>query len=211
MARDYDIVVRGLPGRMPRTFDHIPGGNHRRHQPAPGLWRRLLIASGDLPQILSQATPLNIMPPAEEEFEILQTNENIPRFDWRTLYYTHMSRAWQIDPYLVRRDDTAIHIYPAAYEHISQRMLQLVDDALEEDPNTIIILQGDHGFNYHTTQQFLLHQGHSHEQVMELIHSAFSAVRIPEEFGGLDAPLAPLNISRELVNRFIGPNYDLLP
>jgi hypothetical protein len=54
-------------------------------------------------------------------------------------------------------------------------------------------------------------QGYTKEQIVELMHSVFSAVRIPDEYGGLDEPIAPLNITRELINRFVGDNYELLP
>jgi len=53
--------------------------------------------------------------------------------------------------------------------------------------------------------------GWSDEDVRRQQLSAFSAVRIPQIYGGLDAPLDPRNISRELVNRFVGENYELLP
>jgi hypothetical protein len=41
-------------------------------------------------------------------------------------------------------------------------------------------------------------------------NSVISAVRIPKRWGGLDQPLDPLDISRVLVNRYVGENYKLV-
>ena len=125
--------------------------------------------------------------------------------------YTHMrGGVWRFSPEQ-ESNAISIHAYPAALEHMTQRILYLVDNAIEQNPNTVIIIQADHGFHLQPTQEYLLNQGYSLEQVLELIHSVFSAVRIPQEYGGVEAPIAPLNISRELVNRFVGENYTLLP
>jgi hypothetical protein len=41
-------------------------------------------------------------------------------------------------------------------------------------------------------------------------NQVMSAVRIPEIWGGLEKPLDPLDISRVLVNRYVGKNYELV-
>jgi hypothetical protein len=173
--------------------------------------------SGDLPELLTLTTPLNIQPPphiveriAIEE-QSYHDHEPLARFIWRELFYTHGNQLWRQDPALTRLDVTTVHLYPLAYNHMAKRMLYFIDIVLEENPNAVIVLQSDHGFHILATQQHLLAQGYTLEQVLELMHSVFSAVRIPPEYGGLDAPIAPLNISRELVNRFVGQNYNLLP
>jgi len=135
----------------------------------------------------------------------------IARFVFKSFAYTHMTQVWSLDPNLARMDLTAVHLYPAAFERIAHRALYYIDAILEQNPNAVIVLQSDHGFHYYQTQRHLIDQGYSLSQVLELMHSVFSAVRIPPQYGGLDAPIAPLNISRELVNRFVGENYVLLP
>lgn len=57
----------------------------------------------------------------------------------------------------------------------------------------------------------LLAEDFTEEEDIHLHHSVMSAVRISEQYGGLDMPLDPRNITRELVNRFVGENYELLP
>ena len=47
--------------------------------------------------------------------------------------------------------------------------------------------------------------------MLELNYSTVSAVRIPEKYGSLTEPLDPLDITRYLVNHFVGEgNYDYL-
>jgi hypothetical protein len=183
----------------------------------------VLRAVGDLPRLLDQTTPLNIAPivdrineerianisqQADDEYDF----ESLAHFTWIDLRYTHMFSVPTFDPTGESGGDhTVVHLYPLAYAYMVDRMLYLVDIALEENPDTVIVLQADHGLHLTDTQLFLLDQGYSLDEVLELTYSVFSAVRIPERYGGLDAPLAPLNITRELVNRFVGLNYALLP
>jgi len=196
---------------MPQSFEHITGV----YAYVANAWYRFLADVGDLPELLNKTTPLNIPPITERvAIEINQPSYNYdesPHFLWKELLYTHMNHVWRHDPYASRGDPTAIHVYPLAFEEAAKRMLYLVDVAIERNPNTVIVLQADHGFHRYRTQLYLLDQGYNMEQVLELIHSVFSAIRIPPKYGGLDTPIAPLNISRELINRFVGENYTLLP
>jgi len=175
-----------------------------------GLWHSFLGSAGDLPELLNLTTPLSITP-ITERIEIVAGQPNYDcepqaRFIWRGYIDTHVHQFWRHDPTLTARDYTAIHVYPLAYAQIARRALNFVDTILEENPNAVIIIQADHGFHSDVTQLHLLNQGYSLEFVMELVHSVFSAVRMPPKYGGLDSPIAPLNISRELVNRFVGEN-----
>jgi len=210
-ARGYEIDVTGGGREMPNSFWHLSD----TYSDVASPWYRFLANAGDLPELLNLTTPFNI-PPATEYVAIgdRQSDDNYESFayfHWKSLMYTHMTYAWRHDPYIESRDTTAVHVYPLAFEYMAQQLLELIDVAIEKNPNTVIVVQADHGFHMRSTQHHILDQGYSLEQVLELIHSVFSAVRIPAEYGGLDAPIAPLNISRELVNRFVGENYTLLP
>lgn len=102
-------------------------------------------------------------------------------------------------------------VYMAHHEYAAMVMLNKIDMILEKDPSAVIILQSDHGIHDNAELGNLLRLGYTEKQVQELHVSVFSAVRIPPQYGGLDFPLEPRNISRELVNRFVGENYTLLP
>ena len=142
-----------------------------------------------------------------------------PRFVFATFLFSHGGHWVLQDPSLLALGFsegaeiafTRIDLYMPAHNYAVMVMLNSIDIVLSENPNAVIVLQSDHGFHAEETQDFMLASGYPKELILELNHSVFSAVRIPEAYGGLDAPLAPLNISRELVNRFVGWNYELLP
>jgi len=124
-----------------------------------------------------------------------------PRVVITTPYFTHYS-VW---------DETASigDAYANNHTIAAVFMLQLIDLILSQNPNAVIVLQGDHGFHAEWVHEQLRADGISDADLFELSHSTISAVRIPEAYGGLDTPLDPLNISRELVNRFVGQNYEM--
>jgi hypothetical protein len=204
--RGYSFVnIRSLTGRLPSTVEqgYIFGRLHSS-------------ALGDLPDLLAYTTPISRIPflirddtPVDDE-HLDYSQYQTARFTWKSYGYTKSSQLWKQDSNLTDEDHTAIHLYPLAYEQITQIILEAVDDILAESPNAVIILQSDHGFHINETQQYLLDKGYPLAQVLELVHSVFSAVLIPPEYGRLDEPIAPLNISRVLVNRFVGENYALL-
>jgi len=176
---------------------------------------------GPLPDLLTVTTPFRFLRPIIErnatvrhqpfDFTPDPSSDPLARFVFKSLFYAHMGQTWRQDPALREMDRTAVHLYPLAFDYAAQRMLSLIDNVLEENPNAVIVLQADHGLHLIETRQHLLALGYTPEQVLELWFSVFSAVRIPDQYGALEAPIAPLNISRELVNRFVGHNYNLLP
>jgi len=147
-------------------------------------------------------------------FTIDSLSLSSPRLVYATLMFTHPTSWWLFKEY---EDDDVdenhykrVDLYPFAHQYAADVMIRVIDLILEGNPDAVIVLQSDHGFHVRDTQTHLLSEGYSEEEVIELQHSVFSAVRIPEQYGGLDAPLDPRNITRELVNRFVGENYQLL-
>jgi hypothetical protein len=100
--------------------------------------------------------------------------------------------------------------YPPQHHYAAKVYLGYIDLILEHDPDAVIILQADHGLHAEETREALLIAGGTDEDVRIMQNSVMSAVRIPQQWGGLDTPLDPLNISRILINRFVGENYTLL-
>jgi len=172
---------------------------------------------GDLPQLLTLTTPLNIINKntgEEDNDSLLEMQEGnfidgyIAEFKFRSFVETklhlHYDRGQDV------HISDVISMYPLLYEETVESLLYYIDATLNDDPDSVIIIQGDHGIHDIPAQDYLLSQGYSLETVLELNHSVISAVRIPPKYGGLDEPIAPLNITRELVNRFVGENYILL-
>ena len=137
------------------------------------------------------------------------SQSNIPILTFITLQFTHASNwRWQIGE--KESDQSRIDLYPLAHEYALCVMFNMIDMIFERNPDAVIVLQADHGMHSRYSQQALLETGIPEEEVRRLFDSTISAVRIPEQYGGLNAPLDPLNITRELVNRFVGENYQLL-
>ncbi|MCL2247770.1 MAG: hypothetical protein FWC13_00715 [Oscillospiraceae bacterium] len=219
--RQYDLtILNSMGGRMqlPSSFDSIAGDNVS----VINFSKSIRDHFGDLVEMMNLTTPLYISDSHEliddlRTVIVPQTDsdiEPVARFTFRAFNQTQATNFWRLDAAFSEDTEisrTRVDIYPMAYALITQSMLNYIDSVLNNNPNAVIVLQSDHGFHIYETQRYLLEQGYSLEQVLELIYSVFSAVRIPPEYGGLNAPIAPLNISRELVNRFVGENYELLP
>ena len=214
ITRGYDIdnYDRHESGLVPLSFEYLKGDY------TISRWHRFF--SMDLAKLLTQTTPLNIniplnlVHPAHASVDVREHRpEPLASFIWRYFNCTHGNNWWKQDPSLTSRDKDHAppYLYPLAYEEIVRKMFDIIDAIIEKNPGAVIVLQSDHGLHLQTTQEYLLEQDYPLELVFELIYSVFSAVRIPPQYGGLDEPIAPLNISRELVNRFVGENYELLP
>jgi len=93
-------------------------------------------------------------------------------------------------------------LYMLQHERAALLMLTAIDMIIEQNPDAVIILQADH--------DYLRGVGYTDAQIVELMYAVMSAVRIPPQYGGLTEPLDPRDISRLLVNRFVGENYNML-
>ncbi len=101
------------------------------------------------------------------------------------------------------------------YIHSNYLLVELIEFIKESDSNAVIVIQADHGFHtvsntdiYDFTNKSL-DKDYFVEDSDELINSTINAVYVPEEFrNGEEKYLSePLNISRYLVNNFVGNNY----
>jgi len=96
--------------------------------------------------------------------------------------------------------------YMELHRYTIQVFLNAVDLILEHTPDAVIVIQADHGIECRA-QLYMLDNNYPEEKVWDLFVSTISAVRIPEEFGRLDEPLEPLDITKFLINSFVGKNY----
>ena len=204
-----DITTCTVWEGKPTSFYHLIGDDYS----VTNHWCDF--QRGGLAELLSMTTPLRFSSHSEGAGVVrgvwYQPNP-VAQFVWHPINQTHMF--YVLNHYSIpeaeRGDYTKYEWYPSAFDRAIEEMIHTIDEILEGNPNAVIVLQSDHGFHMPATQNYLLEQGYSHEQVTELSHSVFSAVRIPREYGGLEEPIAPLNITREIVNRFVGKNYELL-
>jgi len=108
-----------------------------------------------------------------------------------------------------KNEKVDVYNYPPQHRFTRDYVIALVDLIIANDPAAIIVVQADHGLHSSSPEQ-ILSSGGTWNEVRLIYNQTMSAVRIPDKWGGLDAPLDPLNITRVLVNRYVGQNYELL-
>lgn len=124
--------------------------------------------------------------------------------------------------YYVRREDGSmtenarsfdpLH-YKPQHIHAAKVLIAMIDMILAENPDAVIVLQADHGLHGTEEKEFIEAFGPD-ANALELWNSVMSAIRVPQKYQNGDEHYAvenPLNISRYLVNSFVGKNYEYLP
>lgn len=98
------------------------------------------------------------------------------------------------------------------YIHSTNLLMDIIKYIKDKDSNGIIILQSDHGIHTVSTSIVADYVGVSTDDLSELKESTFSAIYIPNKYINGDEKYLdnPLNISRYLVNTFIGNNYEYI-
>ncbi|MBR1602459.1 MAG: hypothetical protein IJ667_03360, partial [Synergistaceae bacterium] len=95
-------------------------------------------------------------------------------------------------------------------------LINVIDMILEQDPDAIIIIQSDHGMHTNLEPEFkaAFPDKFNSNTAKELWNSTMSAIRVPDKFKTGEEHYAlnnPLNITRYLVNNFVGANnYEYL-
>lgn len=102
--------------------------------------------------------------------------------------------------------------YPSHYDYSFQITMNMVDMVIEQDPDAIIALVGDHGIHIGMNLS-LLEGSYGPEDELALYNNIFYAIRIPETWDAnpdLVLLAEPRNLSRYLINSFVGLNYGYL-
>ncbi len=113
----------------------------------------------------------------------------------------------------VPEDSRDAKYYYGQHLFYSKVLINIIDMILIKDPDAVIILQGDHGINCHSDEEMDLSFGEGKYIGTELKDSVMSAVRIPPEYRtGEETYMVqdPLNISRYIINQYVGENYEHL-
>lgn len=140
---------------------------------------------------------------------VFQYDENGNRIDLAQVQREEHSNIYDLKRYFVPQ-----------YKYCVKQLRAALEVLIENDPDAVVVIQGDHGIhglgpNGSSTGYFnekaFEEQGYNKEDMWNLNESVISAVRIPEKYGKLTQPLEPLDISRYLVNHFVGGgNYNYL-
>ena len=130
-----------------------------------------------------------------------------PKLVMITSLFTHMTGGWAGE----LLDDnyySLSYLYMNAHSFVAEKTLRQIDLILADNPNAVIVIQADHGLRGNI--EYFIEKGFSAIDNRFVTDSVISAVRIPPQYGSLDAPLDPRNITRVLVNSFVGENYTLI-
>ncbi len=142
------------------------------------------------------------------EFYYLLENVSSPQFSIIMFNMAHMRYDYDADGNLLDVATSDMHMYGGTHLYSTKTLLAMVDQILAQDPDAVIVLQGDHG-PHDGDEDFFDPDNFDAEQA-ELQASVLSAVRIPEQYQSGDETSIldnTLNISRYLVNSFVGYNY----
>lgn len=102
--------------------------------------------------------------------------------------------------------------YHAQHIWSGKLLIGMIDMILETDPDAVIVIQADHGLHTNTEKDFKRAFGEGADAI-ELWNSTMSAIRVPEKYQTGEEHYAvenPLNMSRYLINSFVGENYEYL-
>ncbi len=105
-------------------------------------------------------------------------------------------------------DTHGLNSYAPQHRYAATMLLGMIDEILSKDPDAVIVLQADHGL--HSQSSEVISTAFGEDAVVPIWNQVLSALRVPEKYlsGQESYALAnPLNMSRYLVNAFVGENY----
>lgn len=102
--------------------------------------------------------------------------------------------------------------YLGNYIYSMRLLVDMLEFIKNNDEDAVIIVQADHGIHMLEDKQILNYFNTDMEGVQEIRNSVISAMYIPEKYRNGDEGYLdnPLNISRYIVNNFIGKNYEYI-
>ena len=126
---------------------------------------------------------------------------------------THFPFRFDEDGELISPNSANVLDYAPQHRYMCKIILKTIEAILAQEKDAVIVLQGDHGLHMNTDEDFK--EAFGEEAIAEEFWDhTISAVRIPEKYRNGEEEYAlsnPLNISRYLVNSFVGRNYEYLP
>ena len=124
------------------------------------------------------------------------------------------------DPYTFDREGNVIdesmqyiaNYYLGNYIYSTYLLVDMLEYIKNNDDDAIIIVQGDHGIHTIKDEYMLEIFSSNMKDVQEIRNSVISAYYIPDKYKNGDEVYLnnPLNISRYIVNSYIGNNYDYI-
>ncbi len=98
------------------------------------------------------------------------------------------------------------------YIYSTYLLVDILSFIHNNDKDAIIIVQADHGIHLLSNEEIMKYFDIDINKVMDIRNSTISAIYIPEKYKNGDEKYLnnPLNISRYIVNNYVGENYEYL-
>ena len=141
----------------------------------------------------------------------LMKNNN-QKFVFIDYYLTHAPYTFFEDGSPINNEEYSIYYYLNNYKYSNLLLLDLIKYISAYDNDSIIVVQGDHGINTQTDVEIMRYFNISNEDIQDIRNSVINAVYIPKKYrvGDEQYLSEPLNISRYLINNYVGDNYKYL-
>ncbi len=134
---------------------------------------------------------------------------NQPRFTLLHAFMAHYPLCFDENGNFVNNINN-MNAYPGHHAFALKNLLIMIDLILGADPDAVIVLQADHGLHGQTQENIVKAFGNP-DAALDIWNNVFSAIRVPGKFKNGSEYVAldtPLNMSRYLINSFVGQNYE---
>lgn len=113
-----------------------------------------------------------------------------------------------LEPY----DYMNINRYIENYIYSYRLLMEMINYIKANDSEAIIVVQSDHGLHTFEDEFLQTYFGITIQEVREIRNSVMNAIYVPEKYQNGDEKYLsnPLNISRYLINNYVGKNYEYL-
>ena len=112
----------------------------------------------------------------------------------------------------IRENNTDLNDFDDCYVYTTKLLEEYVNYIKQTDPSSVIVIQGDHGIHVMPSDELKDYFSTDDRGVLNIRNSTISSIYITSEFKNDDYIYLsnPLNISRYLVNNFVGKNYEYI-
>ena len=133
---------------------------------------------------------------------------NGPKFSVIHTFMSHFPICFDEDGNMVKNVNN-IMSYPGHHAFAVKTLINIVDMIITADPDAVIVLQSDHGL-HGQSEENISKAFSDPDAALDIWNNVFSAIRVPEKYKNGSEHYAasnPLNLSRYLVNSYVGKNY----
>ena len=125
---------------------------------------------------------------------------------------THLYWKYDENGKLISLDNNNLDDFSSNYIYTCRLLMEFLNYLRESDPEAVIVVQGDHGIHAIPGDIMMDYYDVDMDELLDIRDSTISFIYVPEKYKNNDEKYLnnPLNISRYLINSFVGNNYEYL-